>query len=149
MTSTLLPSGHTNGKCFFNPKKCEFLRITNKKNFIPFNYHIDNYKIQEVAHAKYLGVVIDQHLTWNDHIKLIASKATKVNSFLHHNLYQCPPIVRCNIYKSMVRPIIEFSSPIWDPHTSVTVAAEGGAKGARAPPTLHQRGQSPSKIIFE
>ena len=31
----------------------------------------------------------------------------------------------------------------------VSVAAEGGAKGARAPPTLHWRGQSPSKIIFE
>ena len=26
----------------FNPIKCEFLRITNKINIIPFTYHIDN-----------------------------------------------------------------------------------------------------------
>ena len=35
---------------------------------------MDNCMIQEVAHAKYLGVVIDQHLTWNDYIKQIACK---------------------------------------------------------------------------
>ena len=54
---------------FFNPRKCEFLRITNKKNFISFTYHINDCSIQEVTHAKYLGVVLDQHLSWNDHIK--------------------------------------------------------------------------------
>ena len=76
---------------FFNPRKCEFLRITNKKNFISFTYHINDCSIQEVTHAKYLGVVLDQHLSWNDHIKKTASKATKVIGFLQRNLYQCRP----------------------------------------------------------
>jgi len=74
----------------FNP---EFLRITNKKNFISFIYSIDNCVMQEVAKVKYLGVVIDQRLTLNDHIK----------------------------YKAMVRPIMEYSSTVWDPHTSVNI----------------------------
>ena len=43
-----------------------------------------------VTHAKYLGVVLDQHLSWNDHIKKAASKATKVIGFLQRNLYQWP-----------------------------------------------------------
>ena len=106
---------------FFNPRKCEFLRITNKKNFISFTYHINDCSIQEVTHAKYLGVVLDQHLSWNDHIKKTASKATKVIGFLQRNLYQCPPLVKSNIYKAMVRPIMEYSSTIWDPHTSVNI----------------------------
>ena len=72
--------------------------------------------IQEVTKVKYLGVVIDQRLTWNDHIKQIACKATKVNAFLNHNLYQCPPIIKSNVYKAMVRPILEHSSTVWDPH---------------------------------
>ena len=38
--------------------------------------------------AKYLGVVLNQHLFWNNHVKQVASKATKVNAFLHKNLYQ-------------------------------------------------------------
>ena len=66
-------------------------------------------------------MVLDQHLSWNDHIKKTASKATKVIGFLQRNLYQCPPLVKSNIYKAMVRPIMEYSSTIWDPHTSVNI----------------------------
>ena len=77
----------------FNPIKCEFLRITNKINIIPFTYHIDNSTIREVTHAKYLGVVIDQHLNWNEHTKQVASKAIRINAFLHRYLYQCPPTI--------------------------------------------------------
>ena len=94
----------------FNPKKCEFLRISNKKNFISYTYYIDDCRIEEVTHAKYLGVVIDQHLTWNNHIKQIASKANRVNGFLHRNLYDCPTAVKLNCYKAMVRPIVEYAS---------------------------------------
>ena len=105
----------------FNPIKCEFLRITNKINIIPFTYHIDNSTIREVTHAKYLGIVIDQHLNWNEHTKQAASKATRINAFLHRNLYQCPPTIKCNMYKAMVRPIMEYASSVWDPHTCVNI----------------------------
>ena len=110
------------GKCMvFNPKKCEFLRVSNKKCIIPYNYCIANSPIKEVNHIKYLGVTIDQNLTWNEHIKQISNKAIKVNAFLHRNLYHCPPIIKCNCYKAMVRPILEYSSTVWDPHTSVNI----------------------------
>ena len=105
----------------FNPRKCEFLRITNKKTFLSFSYHINGCQIQEVSHARYLGMILDQHPSWNEHIKQIANKATKVNAFLYRNLYNCPPLVKCNVYKAMVRPIMEYSLTIWDPHTSVSI----------------------------
>ena len=101
----------------FNPK-CEFLRISNEKNIIPNIYYIVNHSIKEVTNAKYLGVIFDQTLSWNEHIKQIASKATKVNAFLHRNLYHCPVNTKLNCYKAMVRPVIEYASPVWDPHTS-------------------------------
>ena len=53
----------------FNPRKCEFLRITNKKTSLSFSYHINGCQIQEVSHARYLGVTLDQHLSWNEHTK--------------------------------------------------------------------------------
>ena len=34
--------------------------------------------ICEVTSAKYLGVAMDNHLNWNDHINQITSKATEV-----------------------------------------------------------------------
>ena len=47
------------------------------------------------------GVIVDQHLTWDNHIKHITSKATKANAFIHKNLNQCPPSVKYNIYKAV------------------------------------------------
>ena len=75
----------------------------------------------KVSHARYLAMTLDQHLSWNEHIKQIANKASKVNAFLYRNLYQCPPLVNGNVYKAMVRPIMEYSSMIWDPHTLESV----------------------------
>ena len=68
-----------------------------------------------------VGVVIDQHLNWNEHTKQVASKATRINTFLHRNLYQCPPTIKRNIYKAMVRAIMEYASSVWDPHTCVNI----------------------------
>ena len=40
-------------------------------------YNIQGETIREVTHAKYLGVTIDQHLSWSEHIKQITNKAYK------------------------------------------------------------------------
>ena len=68
-------------KMCFNPTKCEFLRVTNKKNIINFQYFIQSNNIQEVQQAKYLGVTINNKLSWSNHIKIISSKANSVVGF--------------------------------------------------------------------
>ena len=73
--------------------------------------------IREVTHAKYLGVTIDQHLFWSEHIKQITNKANRVKSFLQRNLHSCPPQIKSNCYKALVKPILEYPSIIWAPHT--------------------------------
>ena len=93
----------------FNPKKCEFLRITNKKSPLIHSYYIATSPIKEVTSTKYLGVLIDHKLTWNDYIQSIAHKAAQVNGF------------RAICYKSMVRPILEYVSSVWDPHTTANI----------------------------
>ena len=46
----------------FNPAKCEFLQVTNKKKLTYYHYYIDNSIIKQVTHTKYLGVTIDERL---------------------------------------------------------------------------------------
>ena len=100
----------------FNPSKCEFLMITNKKLVLQFNYCINNQRIKEVQHVKYLGVTIDSRLTWREHINVLSRKANSTLAFLRRNLRPCSSYTKAKSYLCYVRPIIEYSSTIWDPY---------------------------------
>ena len=51
--------------------------FTNKKNSItPMNISIDRCSIEKVKCTKFLGVYIDDKLTWKKHITYITSKAS-------------------------------------------------------------------------
>ena len=45
---------------------------------VKFQYSILNSQIREVQQAKYLGVTLNNKLTWSDHIQIITKKA------IHH-----------------------------------------------------------------
>ena len=87
----------------FNPVKCEYLRVTNKM-------------IRQVSHAKYLGVYIDETLSWNFHVDFICNKANIIRSFLQRNLKQCPSSVRERFYLTLVRPLLEYACVVWSPY---------------------------------
>ena len=81
------------------------IRITNRINPVYYTYKIKDC-LNEVFHAKYLGMFIDKGLTWSKHIDYIASKANQVLAFLQRNLISCPTQVKINCYKSFVHPIM-------------------------------------------
>ena len=66
----------------FNPSKYIHLTLTQKQTCIKHYYQTYNQQIQQNKSAKYLGVVIDEHLTWKDHVSNICSKAIKTKAFL-------------------------------------------------------------------
>ena len=86
-------------------------------------YYMQNQRIKGVSHAKYLGVTIDQHLTWNEHVRQITTKANNVKSFLQQNLRSCPINVKAICYQSIVRSILDYASIIWSPYTQKSIQA--------------------------
>jgi len=110
-------------KCWlmkFNPVKCEYLRVTNKM-------------IRQVSHAKYLGVYIDETLSWNFHVDFICNKANIIRSFLQRNLKQCPSSVRERFYLTLVRPLLEYACVVWSPYrlNNIQKIEKVQRKGAR------------------
>ena len=99
----------------FNPSKCVHLTITNKKTFLKYNYSIYSQQLKHVTSAKYLGIIIDSHLIWKDHINEINSKASSAKAFLKRNIYQYPTTIKSNCYESFIRPILEYVAPVWCP----------------------------------
>ena len=64
-------------KLSLNFTKAEFLLITKAKRQKSFEIKINGHAIQPSSYAKYLGVYIDDKLTWKKHVNTVCSKIGK------------------------------------------------------------------------
>ena len=102
----------------FQPVKCNMMQLTNKRiNKIEASYTPEGTVLENVDSIKYLGVTITNDLKWNTHINNICTKANRTLGFLRRNLFSCPQDVKEAAYKGLVRPVLEYGSSVWDPHT--------------------------------
>jgi hypothetical protein len=67
-----------------------------------------------VKHAKVLGVQIDQHLNWENHVELIASKISsgigairKLKEFVNRDTL-------VSVYNSLIQPHFDYCCEVWD-----------------------------------
>jgi hypothetical protein len=106
----------------FNPDKCQVISITNKKMIIDAKYTIHGQVLHETNRAKYIGVTIDNTLSWNSHIDIMTKKANNTTAFLRRNLSSCPADVKSACYKTLVRPQLEYAVTVWDPWTQTNIS---------------------------
>jgi hypothetical protein len=104
----------------FNTDKCYVMQITNAKKKA-FSYKMNNSTLQVVPSNPYLGVQIDDKLTWNQHVNNICSKANRTLGFLRHNMHGCPQSLKEKTYQTLVKPGLEYCASIWDPHTQKNI----------------------------
>ena len=95
----------------------QLLRISRKQHTSNYTYSIRNSNIQPTTNAKYLGITINNKLSWNTHIQQVCQKANNTLNFIHRNFKSCNQKTKEKLYKSHVRPIVEYASSVWDPHT--------------------------------
>ena len=62
---------------------------------------------------KFLGHVIDEHLSWVDHISHVRSKISSGNYALARTKHLLPPNVRLTLYNSLIRPHLEYGVITW------------------------------------
>ena len=71
--------------------------------------------------VKYLGVLIDEKLKFDKHIKNVLQKATGAKCSLFHLMNFRSPIplrMRLYMYKTYIRPIIIYAGPAWSSNMS-------------------------------
>ena len=100
----------------FNADKCFTIRITNSRHPIRVDLKIHDQHLNLVPDSKYLGVSLDQTLSWKTHINNVTAKAYRTLGFLRRNMKGCTKIVKYRTYKALIRPQLEYASPVWDPH---------------------------------
>ena len=99
----------------FQPVKCNMMQLAKKHNKIDASYTLEGTVLENVESIKYLGVTITSDLKWNSRIRNVCSKANRTLGFLRRNLFSCPQDVKEAAYKTLVRPILEYGSTVWDP----------------------------------
>ena len=105
----------------FNASKCEVIRVSRKRNPIKTTYTIHGHDLTVNKTGKYLGVTIADNLTWNAHVDATAKKANNSLAFLRRSLASCPRDIKAQSYQALVRPILEYASTSWDPHTKSNI----------------------------
>ena len=101
--------------------KMSNMRYLRKRFSIQASYSIHGHDLSFVKSGKYLGVTISDNLTWNAHVDITAKKSNNSPAFLRRNLARCPRDTKAQCYTSLVRPILEYASSAWDPHTSKNI----------------------------
>jgi len=97
-------------KMAFHPDKV--LTISRKKTNIKHDYTLNNYILEHVKSAKYLGLTINHNLNWGEHISNITNKATRNLNFIRRNLNISSTRIKETAYLSLVRPGVEYSAAV-------------------------------------
>ena len=101
----------------FHPKKCSVIRITRKRSPKIFDYKLHGHILQSETDSKYLGVTINNKLSWNNHIDNTTKKANASLAFLRRNLQISQHHIKERAYTTLVRPQLEYAASVWDPYT--------------------------------
>ena len=102
-------------KLELNINKCSVVNFWhNNPNKI--EYVIDSTQLKHAKEQKYLGVILASDLSWKEHIRRIVGTARKRLGFVRRILGKCDERTREIAYFSLVRPLIEYASSVWDPH---------------------------------
>ena len=95
------------------PHKCETLCISNKQSLVQFTYYCSDYPLKWSNSVRYLGIVINNRLTWSDQCRSVCSKATGVLNLLRRKLYCCSTTAKSRAFSVL---ILQYSCHVWLPH---------------------------------
>lgn len=100
-----------------NINKCKSMRVSRSKTQA-FCYSINNVPLEDVLSYKYLGVHIASTLSWKTHINYVVNNANRMLGYLRRNFNQATSSLKLLLYKTLVRPKLEYAAAVWDPNTA-------------------------------
>ena len=97
----------------FNTSKCKCIHYG--KNNPSHTYKMSNHDLEVVQEEKDLGVTFDSKLNFSSHIRNIVNKANSRVGLIKRTFQSLDKVKFTILYKSLVRPILEYCTQIWAP----------------------------------
>ena len=99
-----------------NPRKCSSFIVSRSRTLHPPNppLFVNGQLLENASSLKLLGVVFDQKLTFENHIRSTVSNIAQKVGILRkcRSIYECNTIVRQCFY-SFILPFFEYCAPVW------------------------------------
>ena len=105
-------------KLEFNAQKSKVMYVSRSKpkTIQQLNIYMNNKIIDQVNSIKYLGVMFDNRLQFNEHIENVTEKCTKLIHSLSRSAkinWGLRPDVMRIIYKGAILPLLSYGAPAW------------------------------------
>lgn len=98
----------------FNVEKCKVMHVGSSNP--RYTYEMDGSEIQVIHEEKDLGVTIVDNLKTSVHCAHQYAKANRMLGLLRRTFKTRSKPVLLKMYKSVVRPHLEYCSSVWSPH---------------------------------
>ena len=92
------------------------MKIYYKQDKSNHQYYLSNAMLKCVDSYKHLGVIMSRDLSWSNHLDASVNKASKVLGLLRRTIGSKNRETFSVLYRSLVRPPLEYASPVWSPY---------------------------------
>ena len=106
----------------FNPDRCEVMHITHRKDKTKPIYSLGG-QFRSVDNTNDLGVTISSDLSWGKHVFAMVNKANMVLGIIKRSIGTNNRDMFSQLFKSLVRPILEYAAPVWSPYLIKDIVA--------------------------
>jgi len=99
-----------------NPSKCKFIIFGSPAKLAKLNeveLCINDYSLDRVTSFKYLGVVLNQSLTWADHIEVLSNKIAQRIGLIKRIKHLLPVHARITLANCLVVPLFDYADSVW------------------------------------
>ena len=100
----------------FNVSKCKVMHVGQKNLRSPYTMRNNGLQIVEVE--KDLGVKISSDLKCSQQCMYAYTKANRVMGMIRRTISYKEPRIMLSLYKTLVRPHVEYCSSVWNPYYS-------------------------------
>ena len=112
---TILEDYFTQWKIKLNTSKSEFVIFTKQRTWPNHTLSLGDTIIHPAKQAKYLGAILDMHLTWKDHLTKALKKYHIVRNILNPIISnrKLSTNTKILLFKMALRPILLYACPVW------------------------------------
>jgi len=107
-------------KISLNTTKTEVILFRSKNKPVPYtmNLNLDGHALKFSKHVKYLGLFLDDNLTWNFHFDHLAAKLRRSNGILSKLRHFVPQSILKTLYYAIFHSHLSYAVIVWGQSTT-------------------------------